>query len=165
MYWASVGNWKGGGTKGFPHVQSSVLNLDIYSHSFTSSFNDTPPPGALYTYMYDMFTQDIKDELMVIEHSTNSGNWGVQVASNQTIAGRFYPSIWQANNGYNNVIIFAGASPRDSGSEDCMAYFKWAYEHGFLANSVLREVSYGVEPTTTVGTQQFTQNSFSASYN
>jgi len=164
--WASAASYTGGGTKGYPHVQSSVLNYDIYTYWFTSGFNVSPPTSGtnLYTYMYDMFTQDIKDELIVVEHSTNSGNWGTQIASNQTIAGRFYPSIWQASNGFNNVIIFSGASARDSGNEDCMAYFKWAYEHGKLANRVLREVSFGVEPTATNGWQQFTTNSFWGAY-
>ncbi|BDI34231.1 hypothetical protein CCAX7_62820 [Capsulimonas corticalis] len=162
--WASAGSWTGGGTKGYPHAQSTVLNYDIYSYWFVSGFNVSPPSGALYTYMYDMWTANQQDELIVVEHSNNSGNWGTQIASNQTIGGRFYSSVWQASNGSNNVLIFSPGSMRDSGNEDCNAYFKWASQNGKLHNNTLREVSFGVEPTATNGWQQFTTNSFWGSY-
>ena len=164
--WASAASYSGGGTKGYPHVQSKVINQDIYSTWFVSGFNVSPPTSGteLYTYMYDMWTANQQDELIVVEHSTNSGNWGTQIASWVTIGGRLYSSVWQASNGSNNVLIFAPNSMRDSGNEDCNAYFKWASQAGKLHNNTLREVSFGVEPTATNGWQQFTTNSFWGSW-
>lgn len=162
--WATAGSWTGGGTKGYAHVQSSVLNYDINSYWFVSGFNVSPPSGAVYDYMYDMWTANMADELIVIENSNTGGTWGSKIYSNVTIAGRLYSSIWKASNGANPVIIFVPASMRNSGNEDCMAYFKWASSKGLLHNNQLREVSFGVEQTSTNGWQQFTTNSFWGSY-
>jgi hypothetical protein len=114
--------------------------------------------------MYDVWTENMQDELIVIEQATTSGNWGNQIASNVTIGGRYYSSVWQANNGANNVIIFSPGSMRTSGTEDLMAYFKWSKDRGLLHNNIVREISFGVEVTSTNGWQQFTVNSFSGSW-
>jgi len=160
---ATAGNWTGGGTKNYGHVQSKVLNTPIDSSKMTSSFDFSPPSGAVYDFMYDVWTQDMKDELIIIQKATTSGNWGTQIASNVTIGGRYYSSVWQASNGSNNVIIFSPGSMRTRGTEDLTAYFKWSKNRGLLHNNVVREISFGVEVTSTKGWQQFTVNSFSAS--
>jgi hypothetical protein len=161
---ATAGDWTGGGTKNYAHVQSKVLNIPIDNYGMTSSFDFSPPSDAIYDFMYDVWTENMQDELIIVEQATTSGNWGSQIASNVTIGGRYYSSVWQAWNGANNVIIFSPGSMRTSGTEDLMAYFKWCKERGLLHNNVVREVSFGVEVTSTNGWQQFTVNSFSASW-
>jgi hypothetical protein len=106
----------------------------------------------------------MQDELMIQEGWNGTGNWGTKIASNVSIAGRTIASVWQANNGQNNVLVFTPASQRSSGSDDIMAYFIWSLNKGVLHNSTLHQLSFGVEPTYTSGWQQFTVNSFSSSW-
>jgi hypothetical protein len=140
------------------------MHLAIDNNWITSSFNFSAPSGAVYDFMFDLWTDNNQDELMVIQQATTSGTWGSQIASNVTIAGRNYSSVWQANNGSNNVIIFVPSSGRTSGTEDLMAYFKWSKDRGLLHNSNVLGINLGVEVTSTNGWQQFTMNSFSASW-
>jgi hypothetical protein len=162
--WASAGNWTGPGTKGYPHVQGNP-NVAIGSTWTTASFNFSGPSGGVYTLVFDCWTAGYADELMIEESKVGTdGHWGTQIASNQTIGGRLFASIWQAHNGYNNVIIFTPASYRTSGTTDIMACFVWARDRGLLANNTLYELSFGPEITSTNGWQQFTMNSFSANW-
>lgn len=162
--WASYVNYSGSGTKNYAHVQSQNISLDIDSNWITSSFNFSAPSGAIYDFMFDLWTANQQDELMVIQQATTTGFWGTQISWGETIAGRYYSSVWQASNGSNNVIIFVPGSGRTSGTEDLMAYFKWAKNRGLLHNNTVQSINLGVEVTSTNGWQQFTMNSFSASW-
>lgn len=162
--WASAGSWTGPGTKGYPHVQGNP-NIAIGSHWVSSSFNFSGPNSGVYTLVFDCWTAGHQDELMIEESKVGTtGSWGTQIASNQTIGGRLYSSVWQAHNGANNVLIFTPASYRTSGTTDLMAPFVWARDRGLLHNNTLYEISFGPEITSTNGWQQFTMNSFSASW-
>ncbi len=163
--WAAAGNWSGGGTKGYPHVQGNP-NLKIGSGWVNASFDFTGPGGgATYTLVFDCWTTGHADEIMIEESwGGPKGHWGRQIAANVTIGGRLYESIWQANNGANPVYIFTPASQRTSGTTDIMAVFVWARNNVPLHNDTLYEVSFGPEITATGGWQQFTMNSFSANW-
>jgi len=146
--WATVGNWTGGGTKGYAHVQLNPhLNYDMNSYWAVTGWNSlSNPSGAYCNWFFDVWTMNGSDELMVIEWDNNSGSWGTQIASNVTIAGRFYSSVWQAWAGHN-VIIFSPGSNRTSGSENIMAYLQWARGRGVLNNTSLDGWDFGVEET------------------
>jgi hypothetical protein len=161
---ASAGSWTGSGTKGYPHTQSNVDVPISSSHSCTASFNYSAPNNPWWCFFYDTWTASMQDELMIQEGWNGTGNWGTKIASNVSIAGRTIASVWQANNGQNNVLVFTPASQRSSGSDDIMAYFIWSLNKGVLHNSTLHQLSFGVEPTYTSGWQQFTVNSFSSSW-
>lgn len=162
--WGNAGSWSGGGTKGYPHVQGNP-NLPIGGYWLNASFDFSGPNGATYTLVFDCWTDGHADELMIEEAWAGpKGHWGRQIASNVTIGGRLYESIWQASNGANPVYIFTPASQRTSGTTDIMAVFVWAKNNVPLHNNTLYEVSFGPEITATNGWQQFTMNSFSASW-
>lgn len=162
--WASAGSWTGGGTKGYPHVQGDP-NLPIGSYWVNASFDFSGPSGATYTLVFDCWTAGMQDEIMIEEAWGGSkGHWGKQIASNVNIGGRLYESVWQASNGANPVYIFTPVSQKTSGTTDIMAVFVWAKNNVPLHNNTLYEVSFGPEITSTNGWQQFTMNSFSASW-
>jgi len=162
--WASAGSWTGSGTKGYPHVQGNP-NLTIGSYWCNASFNFSGLSGATYTLVFDCWTAGMKDEIMIEEAwGGPKGTWGTQIASNVTIGGRLYASVWQAHNGSNPVFIFTPASQKTSGTTDIMAVFVWCQGRGLLQNNTLYEVSFGPEITATNGWQQFTMNSFSCSW-
>ena len=159
-------NYTGGGTKNYAHTQANV-DLPISSSYFcTSSYNWSGPNNPWYTFFYDTWTANMQDELMIEEGWNVVGNptWGTQIAANVNIGGKQIATVYQANNGANNVLIFSPNNSQTSGSEDIMAYFIWAQNRGLLHNSTLHQLSFGTEVTYTSGWQQFTVNSFSANW-
>jgi len=164
--WCSAGSFTGGGVKCYPHTQKDV-NLPINSNSWcTSNFNcSAPNNGTWYNFMFDCWTTNMQDELIISEMWNGDGIWGDVVASNVNIGGTSFKEVRKANNGSNNVLIFTPYNKRSSGSENIMAFFKWAKDKGLLVNSSsLYQVSFGVEITYTNGWQEFTCNSFSLNF-
>jgi hypothetical protein len=157
-------NYTGGGVKNYCHTQKDSDIPISSSYYCTSSFNFSAPNNPWWCFFYDCWTANMQDELEILEGWNGEGVWGDLVASNVTIAGRTIREVRQANNGSNNVLIFTPSSQRTSGSDDIMAYFIWSLNRGLLHNSTLHQVSFGVEVTYTSGWQQFTVNSFSASW-
>ena len=156
--WATAANWTGDGTKGYAHVQLNPnLNYSIWNHWASTGWNSLSNPGGTQhcNWFFDVWTY--ADELMIIEWSNNSGTWGTQIASNVTINGRFYSSVWQAYAGHN-VILFAPGSNRTGGSENLMPYLQWTSNQGKLWNGTLTGWDFGVEETN--GNGQWTCNGF-----
>ena len=164
-HWASAGSFTGGGIKCYPHVQKDVnLPLDG-NHYCTATFNVSVPNNPWYNFMFDNWTANMQDELIVCEQWNGDATWGSMIAQNVSIGGRTWLHVYRAHNGYNNVLIFTPTSKRTSGTEDCMALFMWAKNNGHLVNpSSFYQLSFGVEITYTSGWQQFTCNSYSASF-
>ena len=158
-------NYSGGGTKNYAHTQSDVDIPISSSYYCNSNFNFSAPNNYYWSFFYDVWTANMQDELMIQEAWNNDGaTWGTKIANNVNIAGRMISSVWHANNGANDVYIFTPSTQRTSGSDDIMAYFIWCQGQGLLHNNTLHQVSFGVEVTYTSGWQQFTVNSFSASW-
>jgi len=162
---AGSGSFTGGGVKTYPHTQTNV-NLALGGgHSCTSSFNISNPGGSpIYDWIYDLWSNGMADEVEVYENwTTPTGGWGSEIASNVTISGHTFSQVWQVNDGHN-ILMFFGSSGRGSGSEDLYGVMNWAYTNHHLSGNQFYQLSFGVEVTSTSGTQQFTCNSFSASY-
>jgi hypothetical protein len=164
--WATYVNFTGGGVKNYAHVQKDVdLPINSSSYYCNASFNCSAPNNPWYNFMFDCWTANMQDELIIPEQWNGDAVWGDIIATNVTIGGRLYKEVRRANNGSNNVIVFGPNSKRTSGTEDIMAHFQWAKDRGVLvSNTTLHQVSFGVEVTYTSGWQQYTCNSFSLSY-
>jgi hypothetical protein len=164
--WASTVNFTGGGVKNYPHTQKDVdIPINSSSYYCNASFNcSAPNDNNWYNFMFDVWTANMQDELIICEMWNGDAIWGNLVASNITIGGTSIREVRQAYNGANNVLIFTPYNKRSSGSEDLMAFFQWSKDRGLLNNSTLHQVSFGVEVTYTNGWQQFTCNSFSLSF-
>lgn len=112
--------------------------------------------------MYDLWTYNYQDEVMVYEQwTTPTGGWGKKIASNVSIAGRTW-QVWQVNDGHNILMFFSGQ--RSSGTEDLYTIMNWCHNNHLLSNNTFMEASFGVEVTSTSGWQQFTVNSFWAGW-
>jgi len=162
--WACYVNYTGGGVKNYAHVQKDADIPISSSYYCTASFNVSAPNNPWWNFMFDVWTANMQDELIISQTWNGDAIWGDIVATNVTIGGRLFKEVRQANNGYNNVIIFTPNEKRWSGTEDIMAFFIWSLNRGLLHNSTLHQVSFGVEVTYTSGWQQFTCNSFSCSW-
>ena len=164
--WSSSGSFTGGGVKCYPHTQKDVY-LPINSNSWcTANFNvSAPNNGTWYNFMFDCWTTNMEDELIISEQWNGDAIWGDLVATNVTIGGTQFREVRKAHNGANNVLVFTPYNKRSSGSENLMAIFQWSKDRGLLVNSsALYQVSFGVEITYTNGWQEFICNSFSVNF-
>jgi hypothetical protein len=142
-----------------------------------------PSSGAQYDVPYDIWSANDVDEIMIWEEwSSGSGplsskwdsssnswvyNYGCSsypatacpIATNVTINGASY-NVYQGNNGHN-VISFLRNTQRASGSEDVLQFLNWAANNGYMVSKTLAQVEFGIEVTSTSGTQDFTLNSYS----
>jgi hypothetical protein len=163
--WASTVNFTGGGVKNYPHTQKDV-DIPINSSYYCNASFDCSAPNDnnWYNFMFDVWTANMQDELIICEMWNGEAVWGDIVAQNVNIGGTSVREVRKAWNGANNVLIFTPYNKRGSGSENLMAFFQWSKDRGLLNNSTLHQVSFGVEVTYTNGWQQFTCNSFSLSF-
>lgn len=173
--WTSTSNFTGGGIKAYPDTEFSLSNVALSSlSSVPTSFNVTVPSGAAYDVAYDLWTNNNVDEVMIWEewgggNGPLSNGYGCSaypatacpVATSVSIGGSTY-NVFQGNNGHN-VISFMRTSQRGSGSEDILQFMNWAASNGYLLSQTFSTADFGIEVTSTNGSQNFTLNSYSSS--
>ena len=172
--WTSTSNFTGNGIKAYPDTEFSLNNVPLSSlSSVPTSFNVTVPGGANYDAAYDLWTANNVDEVMVWEEWNGDGplssSYGCSgypstacpIATNVNINGAYY-DLFQGNNGHN-VLSFLRTSQRASGSEDILQFMNWAANHGYLNSKTFSTADFGIEITSTSGSQNFTLNSYSSS--
>lgn len=173
-HWTSSSNFSGGGIKAYPDTEFSLNNTPLSSlKSVPTSFNVSLPGNADYDVAYDLWTANNADEVMIWEQWNGSGplsnSYGCSsypstacpIATNVDIGGSYY-NVFQGNNGHN-VISFMRTSQRASGSEDILSFMQWCANNGKLNSQSFSTADFGIEITSTSGTQNFTLNSYSSS--
>lgn len=169
--WMSTSNFGSGGIKAYPSTTFSCHNAPLSSLStVNTSFNFTSPSGAYYDWAYDVWSANNADEIMIWEQwnydgpiSSAYGSNGAPtpIYTNVNIDGTTW-NVYQGNPGHN-VVSFLRTSQTTSGSQNALAFMSWCASHNLLVSKTLSTVDFGVEITTTVGTQNFTLNSFTSS--
>lgn len=172
LYVNSIKSWyvdstqSGGGVKSYPRTQGSVntalsaLNSAGYWYSTSSA---PLASGDSWDWTGDNWSAGNADEVMTFASWTGTaGGWGTQIASNVTIGGVLYASVWQVNPGWN-ILQFIPAQQSNTGTVDVSAVWRWAASQNLLRNTTLQNISFGVEITSTSGVQkQYSLNSYSA---
>jgi hypothetical protein len=173
--WTSTSNFTGTGIKAYPDTMFPVGSVALSSLSaVNTSFSFTvPSSGADYDVAYDLWTNSDTDEVMIWEEWNGDGplaaSYGCSgypstacpFATNVSINGSTW-NVFQGNDGHN-VISFLRTSQRSSGSENLLDYMNWAAGQGKLGSQTFYEADFGVEITSTTGSQNFTLNSYSSS--
>jgi hypothetical protein len=169
--WVSTSNFTGGGIKAYPSTTFLTSNVALNTLSaVNTSFNFTAPAGAYYDWAYDVWSANNVDEIMVweqwngdgpISSAYSSSGAPTPIYSNVSIDGATW-NVYQGNPGHN-VVSFLRTSQVTSGNQNVLAFMNWCASHNLLVSQTLSSVDFGVEITTTVGTQNFTLNSFSSS--
>lgn len=172
--WTSTSNFSGNGIKAFPDTEFGLNNVPLSSlSSVPTSFNVTVPGNAYYDVAYDLWTTNNVDEVMVWEEWNYDGplsnSYGCSgypstacpIATNVYINGGYY-NVFQGNNGHN-VISFLRTSQRASGNEDILQFMNWCANNGMLNSQQFSTADFGIEITSTSGTQNFTLNSYTSS--
>ncbi|MGA2352782.1 MAG: hypothetical protein ABSF70_20285 [Terracidiphilus sp.] len=172
--WYSVSNFTGGGIKAYPDTEFSVGNVALTAlAAVNTSFSVTVPSGADYDVAYDLWSNNNVDEVMIWEKWNSNGplssKYGCSgypatacpIATNVSINGGSY-NVYQGNNGHN-VISFMRNTQRTSGSENVLLFMNWCASEGKLTSKTFSTADFGIEITSTSGSQTFTLNSYSSS--
>ena len=173
--WWSVSNYTGGGIKAYPDTEFSVGNVALTSlKAVNTSFSvSLPSSGANYDVAYDLWSNNNVDEVMIWEKWNGNGplayaygcsgypSTACPFATNVSIGGATY-NVFQGNNGHN-VISFMRTSQRTSGSENVLLFMNWVASNGKLVSKTFSTADFGIEITSTSGSQTFTLKSYSSS--
>lgn len=163
LYVNSIKSWyvdstqSGGGVKSYPRteVQPNTALSALNSAGYWYSTSSAPlASGDSWDWTGDHWSSGNADEVMTFANWTGTaGGWGTQIASNVTIGGILYASVWQANPGWN-VLQFIPATKTTTGTVDVAAVWRWAASNNLLRNTTLQAMSFGIEITSASGVQK-----------
>jgi hypothetical protein len=158
----SVNSWyvdstqSGGGIKSYPNtsVRPQTPLSQMANAGFTYNTSSAAGTGDdWWNWTADLWSTGNQDEIMIFTSwhpGGTAGGWGTQIASNVTVGGILYSSVWQADPGWN-VLQFIPAEQNNEGYVDALATWKWAAEQGRLRNTDFAAMQFGLEITSTSG--------------
>jgi hypothetical protein len=130
----------------------------------------------LYDVVFDDWSNNDSDEIMIWENWSNgigplSNNYGCggypstacPIYTNQNIDGANW-NVFQGNNGHNVISFMRTSGWTNSPSQNQLAFFQWAANHGLMVNQSINQIQAGVEVTSTNGSENFSMNYYSVSY-
>ena len=164
--WYVDSTQSGGGVKSYPNTSVqpqtplSQLNSAGFWYNTSSAYVSS---GDWWDWTSDIWSSGNQDEIMAFTSWYGmGGGWGSQIASNVTIGGVLYASVWQANPGWN-VLQFIPAQQSNTGTVNASALWWWAASNNLLRNTTLQTMEFGIEITSTSGVQkQYSLNAYSA---
>jgi hypothetical protein len=165
--WYVDANHSGGGVKSYSNtsVRPQTPLSQLNSAGFWYNTSSAPAAsGDNWGWTADIWSTNNQDEVMIFT-SWNPGplgGWGRQIASNVTIGGVLYASVWQADPGWN-VLQFIPAQQSNTGTIDASAVWRWAASQNLLRNTTFDTMQFGIEISSTSGVQKrYSLNSYSA---
>jgi hypothetical protein len=165
--WYIDANHSGGGIKSYPNTSvrpQTPLN-QLNSAGFWFDTSSAPvTSGDNWGWTADLWSTNNQDEIMVFTSWTPGplGGWGRQVASNVTVGGIHYSSVWQADPGWN-VLQFVPSQQRSTGTIDAAAIWRWSASQNLLRNTTFDTMQFGCEISSTSGVQKrYSLNAYSA---
>ncbi|GHH77518.1 hypothetical protein [Promicromonospora soli] len=156
--WYVDSTQSGGGIKSYPNtsVRPRTPLSQMANAGFTYDTSSAPASGEdWWNWTADLWSTGNQDEIMIFTswHPGPAGGWGNQIASNVTIDGVLYASVWQADPGWN-VLQFIPANENDRGYVNALAVWRWAADNGRLRNTTFDTMQFGIEITSTSGQQK-----------
>ncbi|MFF3070402.1 hypothetical protein [Kitasatospora sp. NPDC057936] len=167
--WYVDAGHSGGGIKSYPNtsVRPRTPLSQLNSAGFWFNTSSAPVSGSdWWNWTSDFWSTGNQDEIMVFTSwSGTAGGWGRQIASNVTIGGIQYASVWQADPGWN-VLQLIPAQQSNTGTIDASAVWRWAASQNLLRNTDFDTMQFGIEITSTSGAQKrYSLNAYSAWWN
>jgi hypothetical protein len=165
--WYVDSTQSGGGIKSYPNtsVRPQIPLSQLNAAGFWYDTSSAPVAGGdWWNWTSDLWSTGNQDEIMVFTNwsGQTAGGWGTQIASNVTIGGVLYASVWQADPGWN-VLQFIPATKRNTGTVDASAVWRWAADNGRLRNTTFDTMQFGLEITSTNGvSKRYSLNAYSA---
>ncbi|MFJ9775057.1 hypothetical protein ACIRVF_28055 [Kitasatospora sp. NPDC101157] len=165
--WYVDANHSGGGVKSYPNtgVRPQTPLSQLNSAGFWYNTSSAPVAGGdWWDWTGDLWSTGNQDEIMVFTSwsGTAAGGWGTRIASNVTIGGVLYASVWRADPGWN-VLQLIPAQQSSTGTVDASAVWRWAASQNLLRNTTFDTMQFGIEITSTGGVQKrYSLNAYSA---
>ncbi len=164
--WYVDATHSGGGIKSYPNtsVRPQTPLSQLKSAGFWYNTSSAPVAGGdHWNWTSDIWSTGNQDEIMVFTSWTGrTSGWGKQIASNVTIGGVRYASVWQADPGWN-VLQLIPAQQSHTGTIDASAVWRWAASRNLLRNTTFDTMQFGLEITSTSGVRKrYSLNSYSA---
>jgi hypothetical protein len=158
--WYVDANHTGGGIKSYPNtsVSPNTPLSQMANAGFTYKTSSAPAgSGDWWNWTADLWSTGNQDEIMIFTSwetdGSEAGGWGTKIASNVTVGGILYASVWQAAPGWN-VLQFIPAQQSNDGYVDALATWQWAAQQGLLVNTDFQTMQFGLEITSTDGQQK-----------
>ncbi|MFC3493932.1 hypothetical protein [Glycomyces rhizosphaerae] len=166
--WYVDSTQSGGGIKSYPNTgvrpQTPLSQMANAGFTYKTS-SPAIASGDWWNWTADLWSSNNQDEIMVFTSwypTGGGGGWGEQIASNVTIGGILYESVWQAAPGWNVLQLFPAQQSNDD-YVDALAVWQWAASEGLLVNTDFDTMQFGLEITSTSGeSKRFSLNEYHA---
>nr|AXM42398.1 cel 12A-1 [Pachypsylla venusta] len=170
--WSVVCNHgNSGGIKSYPH-SGYFVNLPLSKvTSLTSNFATSvqaPAGPVAYSVTYDVWLQKHKYEIMIwMKWVGPVGPIGAKSDDNVNLGGHVF-TVHKGSNGKNAVFSFLCKEQKEAGSVDLNAIMKWINTKGWFTegfNTLVDEVQFGFEITSTPPNTKFKVSGFECKFN
>ena len=152
-------------------IGKSLSSLTTLSSTLASS----TPSGGAWDAAYDIWDSTNAYEIMIwtnytgtatgggnvkpISSTYNSSGNAVPVYSNVSIGGATY-NVYEGSNGSNKVISFLRTSKTNNATTNILAVLNYGKSIGYFGNITVGQLQYGVEVTSTSGSQTWTMSNY-----
>ncbi|MDT0341092.1 GH12 family glycosyl hydrolase domain-containing protein [Streptomyces litchfieldiae] len=152
-----------GGIKSYPNAKWIVGEPIADIGSLSATFDVTVPSSGAYNTTFDVWDVNYDHEIMLWMNWTGPvGPLGSPVGQ-ATVGGHTW-DVYNGSNGSNNVYSFLRQGDSTSGEVDILPILDWITERGWMSQStVIGDVQFGYEITSSAGGLDFVTNNFAVS--
>jgi hypothetical protein len=170
---------KTGGVKAYGNASYTVGKSLSSLTSLSSTLSQSTPSGGAWDAAYDIWDSADAYEIMIWTNYTGTATGGGNVKpisstytsagnaqavyTNVSIGGATY-NVYEGNVGHN-VISLLRTSKTNNTTTNILAVLQWIKSVGYFGNITVGQVQYGVEVTSTSGSQTWTMSNYTLTHN
>ncbi len=163
-----------GGIKAYGNASYYIGKSLSSLTTLSSTLGSSTPSGGAWDAAYDVWDSANAYEVMIwtnytgtatgggnvkpISYNYNSSGNAVPVYSNVSIGGATY-NVYEGNNGHN-VISLLRTTKTNNTTTDIRAVLNWIKSIGYFGNITVGQLQYGVEVTSTSGSETWTMSNY-----
>ena len=167
------------GVKAYGNASYTVSKSLSSLTSLSSTLASTTPSGGAWDAAYDIWDSTNAYEIMIWTNYTGTDTGGGNVKpisstytssgnaqavyTNVSIGGATY-NVYEGNVGHN-VISFLRTSKSNNTTTNILAVLQWIKSVGYFGNITVGQVQYGVEVTSTSGSETWTMSNYTLTHN
>jgi xyloglucan-specific endo-beta-1,4-glucanase len=167
------------GVKAYGNASYTVSKALSSLTSLSSTLASTTPSGGAWDAAYDIWDSTNAYEIMIWTNytGTDTGGGNVEpisstytsagnaqaVYTNVSIGGATY-NVYEGNVGHQ-VISFLRTSKTNNTTTNILAVLQWIKSIGYFGNITVGQVQYGVEVTSTSGSETWTMSNYTLTHN
>ena len=167
------------GVKAYGNASYTVSKALSSLTSLSSTLASTTPSGGAWDAAYDIWDSTNAYEIMIWTNYTGTDTGGGNVKpisstytsagnaqavyTNVSIGGATY-NVYEGNVGHN-VISLLRTSKSNNTTTNILAVLQWIKSVGYFGNITVGQVQYGVEVTSTSGSETWTMSNYTLTHN